>query len=72
LVKLEPGDPEWQKRDLLRTGDRPRVPALVVDSWYDIGAFESRENRLARSRGDMESCWGESFHVLSFCPAHAA
>lgn len=40
LVKLEPGDPEWQKRDLLRTGDRPRVPALVVDTWYDIGAFE--------------------------------
>jgi predicted acyl esterase len=40
LVKLEPGDPEWQKRDLLRTGDRPQVPALVVDSWYDIGAFE--------------------------------
>jgi len=40
LVKLEPGDPEWSKRDLLRTGDRPRVPALVVGSWYDIGAFE--------------------------------
>lgn len=40
LVKLAPGDPEWQKRDLLRTGDRPRVPALVVDSWYDIGAYE--------------------------------
>lgn len=40
LVKLAPGDTEWQKRDLLRTGDRPRVPALVVDSWYDIGAYE--------------------------------
>jgi putative CocE/NonD family hydrolase len=40
LIKLAPGDPEWQKRDLLRTGDRPRVPALVVDSWYDIGAYE--------------------------------
>ena len=40
LVKLAPGDPEWLKRDLLRTGDRPRVPALVVDSWYDIGAYE--------------------------------
>jgi uncharacterized protein len=40
LVKLAPGDPEWQERDLLRTGDRPRVPALVVDSWYDIGAYE--------------------------------
>ncbi|HEY1526593.1 MAG TPA: CocE/NonD family hydrolase [Candidatus Angelobacter sp.] len=40
LIKLVPEDPEWQKRDLLRTGDRPRVPALVVDSWYDIGAYE--------------------------------
>jgi predicted acyl esterase len=40
LVKLAPGDPEWQKRDLLRTGDKPRVPALVVDTWYDMGAYE--------------------------------
>src|SRR5579864_4937700 len=40
LIKLTPGDPEWQKRDLLRTGDKPRVPALVVDSWFDIGAYE--------------------------------
>jgi hypothetical protein len=40
LIKLAPGAPEWQKRDLLRTGDKPRVPALVVDSWYDIGAYE--------------------------------
>jgi uncharacterized protein len=40
LVKLAPGDPEWQERNLLRTGDRSRVPALVVDSWYDIGAYE--------------------------------
>lgn len=40
LVKLAPGDPEWLKRDLLRTGDKPRVPALVIDSWYDIGAYE--------------------------------
>jgi len=40
MVKLTPADPEWQKRDLLRTGDKPQVPALVVDSWYDIGAYE--------------------------------
>jgi uncharacterized protein len=40
LVKLAPADPFWLQRDLLRTGDRPRVPALLVDSWYDIGAFE--------------------------------
>jgi uncharacterized protein len=40
LIKLAPGDPEWLKRDLLRTGDKPRVPALVVDTWYDIGAYE--------------------------------
>lgn len=40
LVKLTPGDPFWLQRDLLRTGDKPRVPALVVDSWFDIGAYE--------------------------------
>lgn len=40
LVKLTPGDPFWLQRDLLRTGTRPRVPALVVDSWFDIGAYE--------------------------------
>src|SRR6185437_7641482 len=40
LVKLTPGGPFWLQRDLLRTGDHPRVPALVVDSWFDIGAYE--------------------------------
>src|SRR5579884_4244207 len=40
LVKLAPSDPEWLKRDLLRPGDKPRVPALVVDTWYDIGTYE--------------------------------
>jgi putative CocE/NonD family hydrolase len=40
LIKLAPGDPKWQSRNLLRTGDKPRVPALLVDSWYDVGAYE--------------------------------
>jgi len=36
LSLLEPGSPGWGGLDFLRTGDHIRIPALHVDSWYDL------------------------------------
>jgi uncharacterized protein len=35
LIRLTPGSPEWKEFDFIRDGDRTRVPALHIDSWYD-------------------------------------
>jgi uncharacterized protein len=36
LIRLTPGSPEWKEFDFIRDGDRTRVPALHIDSWYDV------------------------------------
>jgi putative CocE/NonD family hydrolase len=40
FMTLTPADPEWLKTDFIRDGDRPEVPALHVNSWYDPGISE--------------------------------
>ncbi|MEP7246195.1 MAG: CocE/NonD family hydrolase [Gammaproteobacteria bacterium] len=36
LIRLAPADEYWKQYDFLRTGDATRVPALHIDSWYDL------------------------------------
>jgi uncharacterized protein len=40
FILREPGDNAWKLGDWLTKDDHPRVPALIVSSWYDIGATE--------------------------------
>lgn len=35
LIQLTPASPEWKEFDFIREGDKTRVPALHIDSWYD-------------------------------------
>jgi putative CocE/NonD family hydrolase len=35
LMTWSPGDARWQEFDFLRTGDKMKVPALHIDSWFD-------------------------------------
>lgn len=36
-----PADPAWEEVDFIRDGDRPRVPALHINSWHDIAVGET-------------------------------
>jgi len=41
FMTMSPADARWRAIDFIRDGDRPRVPALHVNGWYDVGAFET-------------------------------
>ncbi|MBL8985068.1 MAG: CocE/NonD family hydrolase [Gemmatimonadetes bacterium] len=41
FMTMAPTDPRWLAIDFIRDGDRPRVPALHVNGWHDVGAFET-------------------------------
>jgi predicted acyl esterase len=41
FVTMSPADVRWLAIDFIRDGDRPRVPALHVNGWHDVGAFET-------------------------------
>lgn len=36
MITWEPGDPRWQQFDFYREGQAIKVPALHIDSWYDL------------------------------------
>lgn len=36
-----PADPAWEEVDFIRGNDRPRVPALHINSWHDIAVGET-------------------------------
>jgi hypothetical protein len=40
LILRAPGDPAWRSGQYLTLRDHPKVPALIVDSWHDIGVGE--------------------------------
>jgi putative CocE/NonD family hydrolase len=40
FIQRAPGDLAWKREQFLTANDHPRVPALFVDSWHDIGAYE--------------------------------
>ena len=40
FVQRAPGDPAWKREQYLTSNDHPKVPALFVNSWHDIGASE--------------------------------
>ena len=39
-VQRTPGDAAWKQSQYLTAADSPRVPALIVNSWHDIGTYE--------------------------------
>lgn len=41
FMTMSPMDVRWLAIDFIRDGDRPRVPALHVNGWHDVGAFET-------------------------------
>ncbi len=41
FMTMSPADVRWLAIDFIRDGDKPRVPALHVNGWHDIGAFET-------------------------------
>jgi len=52
FIQRAPGDPAWQHAQMLNMDDHPQEPALIVDSWHDIGvwpvvkAFEYEQSRV--------------------------
>jgi putative CocE/NonD family hydrolase len=36
LMRIAPASPDWNAYDFLRAGDSTRVPALHMDSWFDL------------------------------------
>jgi predicted acyl esterase len=47
------GDPRWDDVEQIRDGAKPRVPALHVNTWHDIGVGEM--TRLFKYLQDMET-----------------
>ncbi len=41
FMTMSPTDVRWLAIDFIRDGDRPKVPALYVNGWHDVGAFET-------------------------------
>ena len=41
FMTMSPADARWRAIDFIRDGDQPRVPALHVNGWHDVGAFET-------------------------------
>ncbi len=41
FVTMSPADVRWLAIDFIRDGDHPQVPALHVNGWHDVGAFET-------------------------------
>jgi uncharacterized protein len=35
ILRFTPASPEWHEYDLIRSGDRTKVPGLHIDTWYD-------------------------------------
>ena len=48
-----PGDPRWSAVEQIRDGAKPRVPALLVNTWHDVGAGEMA--RLFKYLQDMDT-----------------
>ena len=52
FIHRGPGDPAWKHAQMLNMDDQPREPALIVNSWHDIGtwevvkAFEHEQNKV--------------------------
>jgi putative CocE/NonD family hydrolase len=40
-VTWTPADPGWEEVELIAFGDEPRVPALHLNTWHDIGISET-------------------------------
>jgi uncharacterized protein len=40
FMQRAPGDEAWKAEEFLTAEDNPQVPALFVNSWYDVGAHE--------------------------------
>ncbi|MFD5224218.1 CocE/NonD family hydrolase [Microbacterium sp. NPDC058342] len=40
-MTLTPADPEWDDVEFVGAEDRPRVPALHINSWHDLAAGET-------------------------------
>jgi len=41
FIQIGPTDEHWSSVGHLQEGDKPRVPALHVNGWYDVGAYET-------------------------------
>ena len=41
FMTMSPTDVRWLAIDFIRDGDKPKVPALHVNGWHDVGAFET-------------------------------
>ena len=41
FMTMTPTDPRWRSIDFLSSPDQPRVPALHVNGWHDVGAYET-------------------------------
>ena len=41
FMTMSPVDARWLGIDFIRDGDRPQVPALHINGWHDVGAFET-------------------------------
>jgi putative CocE/NonD family hydrolase len=41
LITMSPVGVRWLGIDFIRNGDHPRVPALHVNGWHDVGAYET-------------------------------
>jgi len=40
FIARSPADPKWNEIDFIRSPDHPRVPALHVEGWHDVGGYE--------------------------------
>jgi hypothetical protein len=67
VLTVGPADPYWDSVPLIDADDTPRVPALHVDSWHDVGAGE-----MIRLYDHLESLGTPDQHLIIGAGYHCA
>jgi predicted acyl esterase len=66
FVSHEPGDPWWEQFGHITDSDRFDVPALHINSWYDMGVADTLYNfNLMKRNAESDLCRDNQFVIIS-------